>query len=80
MRLIEQEVSEDGYEGQIVMPKEKRDLAADEGISNKRFLAPLEMTDWAEMRITTQSQGNEVSDVRPDPIRPRQLVSQGHPV
>jgi hypothetical protein len=32
MRLIEWEVSEDGYEEQIVIPKEKRDLAADEGI------------------------------------------------
>ena len=28
MRLIEWEVSEDGYEEQIVFPKEKRDLAA----------------------------------------------------
>ncbi len=28
MRLIEWEISEDGYEEQIVIPKEKRDLAA----------------------------------------------------
>ncbi len=27
MRLIEWEVAEDGYEEQIVIPKEKRDLA-----------------------------------------------------
>ena len=33
MRLIEWEVAEDGYEEQIVIPKEKRDLAAQEGIS-----------------------------------------------
>ena len=33
MRLIEWEVSEDGYEEQIVIPKEKRDLAEAEGIS-----------------------------------------------
>jgi len=35
MRLIEWEVSEDGYEEQIVIPKEKRDLADAEGISTK---------------------------------------------
>ena len=35
MRLIEWEVSEDGYEEQIVIPKEKRDLAALEGISTE---------------------------------------------
>jgi hypothetical protein len=35
MRLIEWEVSEDGYEEQIVIPKEKRDLAADEGLSTE---------------------------------------------
>ncbi len=35
MRLIEWEVSEDGYEEQIVIPKEKRDLAAQEGISTE---------------------------------------------
>ena len=35
MRLIEWEVSEDGYEEQIVIPKEKRDLAAEEGISTE---------------------------------------------
>jgi len=35
MRLIEWEVSEDGYEEQIVIPKEKRDLAAKEGISTE---------------------------------------------
>ena len=41
MRLIEWEVSEDGYEEQIVIPKEKRDLAAEEGISteNKQKVA-----------------------------------------
>ncbi len=35
MRLIEWEVFEDGYEEQIVIPKEKRDLAAQEGISTE---------------------------------------------
>ena len=35
MRLIEWEVSEDGYEEQIVIPKEARDLAAKEGISTE---------------------------------------------
>ena len=35
MRLIEWEVSEDGYEEQIVIPKEKIDLAAEEGISTE---------------------------------------------
>ena len=32
MRLIEWELAEDGYEEQIVIPKDKRDLAAEEGI------------------------------------------------
>ncbi len=35
MQLIEWEVSEDGYEEQIVIPKEKRDLAAQAGISTE---------------------------------------------
>ena len=35
MRLIEWEVAEDGYEEQIVIPQEKRDLAAEEGISTE---------------------------------------------
>ena len=35
MRLIEWEVSEDGYEEQILIPKEKRDLAAEERISTE---------------------------------------------
>jgi hypothetical protein len=35
MRLIEWEVSEDGYEEQIVIPKEKRALADQEGISTE---------------------------------------------
>jgi len=35
MRLIEWEVSEDGYEEQIVIPKDKRDLAAEEGINTE---------------------------------------------
>ena len=35
MRLIEQEVAEDGYEEQIIIPKEKRELAAEEGISTE---------------------------------------------
>ena len=35
MRLIEWEVPEDGYEEQIVIPKEKRDLAAEEGINTE---------------------------------------------
>ncbi len=35
MRLIEWEVAEDGYEEQIIIPKEKRDLAAEEGISTE---------------------------------------------
>ncbi len=35
MRLIEWEVSEDGYEEQINIPKEKRALAAEEGIDTE---------------------------------------------
>ncbi len=35
MRLIEWEVAEDGYEEQIVIPKEKRALADAEGISTE---------------------------------------------
>ena len=35
MRLIEWEVAEDGYKEQIVIPKEKRDLAASEGIGTE---------------------------------------------
>jgi len=35
MRLIEWEISEDGYEEQILIPKEARDLAAKEGISTE---------------------------------------------
>jgi hypothetical protein len=35
MRLIEWEVSEDGYEEQIHIPKEKRDIAAQEGINTE---------------------------------------------
>ena len=35
MRLIEWEVSEDGYEEQILIPKEERDLAGTEGISTE---------------------------------------------
>ncbi len=35
MRLIEWEVAEDGYEEQIIIPKEKRELAAEEGIAQK---------------------------------------------
>jgi len=35
MRLIEWEVPEDGYEEQINIPKEQRDLAAEEGISTE---------------------------------------------
>ena len=35
MRLIEWEVAEDGYEEQIVIPKEKRDLAYAEGTSTE---------------------------------------------
>ena len=35
MRLIEWEVSEDGYEEQINIPKEKRDMAAQEGINTE---------------------------------------------
>ena len=35
MRLIEWEVSEDGYEEQILIPKEARDLAAKEAISTE---------------------------------------------
>ena len=33
MRLIEWEAAEDGYEEQIIIPKEKRELAAKEAIS-----------------------------------------------
>ena len=41
MQLIEWEVNEDGYEEQIIIPKEQRDLAAEEGISteNKQKVA-----------------------------------------
>ena len=35
MRLIEWEVSEDGYEEQIAIPKNIRDLAAQEGINTE---------------------------------------------
>ena len=35
MQLIEWEINEDGYEEQIIIPKEQRDLAAEEGISTK---------------------------------------------
>ena len=35
MQLTEWEVNEDGYEEQIVIPKEQRDLAAEEGIGTK---------------------------------------------
>ena len=35
MRLIEWEVSEDGYEEQILIPKQKRELADEEGISTE---------------------------------------------
>ena len=35
MRLIEWEVAEDGYEEQINIPKEQRDLAKAEGISTE---------------------------------------------
>ena len=35
MRLIEWEVVEDGYEEQIIIPKEKRELAAQEGITTE---------------------------------------------
>jgi len=35
MQLIEWEVNEDGYEEQIIIPKEQRDLAAKEGISTE---------------------------------------------
>ncbi len=35
MRLIEWEVSEDGYEEQINIPKEQRELAAEEGIGTE---------------------------------------------
>jgi hypothetical protein len=35
MRLIEWEVAEDGYEEQIIIPKEKREIAAEECISTE---------------------------------------------
>ena len=35
MRLIEWEVSEDGYEEQINIPKEQREIAAEEGIDTE---------------------------------------------
>jgi len=35
MHLIEWEVNEDGYEEQIIIPKEQRDLAAKEGINTE---------------------------------------------
>ena len=36
MQLIECEVDEDGYEEQIIIPKEQRDLAAKEGIATEK--------------------------------------------
>jgi len=41
MQLIEWEVNADGYEEQIIIPKEQRDLAAEEGIGtqNKQKVA-----------------------------------------
>ena len=41
MRLIEWEVAEDGYEEQIIIPKEQRVLAAEEriGTENKQKVA-----------------------------------------
>jgi len=41
MQLIEWEVNEDGYEEQIIIPKEQRDLAAEEeiGTENKQKVA-----------------------------------------
>ena len=41
MKLIEWEVNEDGYEEQIIIPKEQRDLASKEGIGteNKQKVA-----------------------------------------
>ena len=41
MQLIEWEVAADGYEEQIIIPKEQRDLAAEEGIGteNKQKVA-----------------------------------------
>ena len=35
MQLIEWEINEDGYEEQIVIPNEQRDLAAKEGIGTE---------------------------------------------
>ncbi len=35
MRLIEWEVEEDGYEEQIIIPADKRELAAEEGIETE---------------------------------------------
>ena len=35
MQLIEWEVNEDGYEEQIIIPREQRDLAAKEGINTE---------------------------------------------
>lgn len=35
MQFIEWEVNEDGYEEQIIIPKEQRDLAAKEGINTE---------------------------------------------
>ena len=35
MHLIEWEVAEDGYEEQIIIPKEQRDLADQEGINTE---------------------------------------------
>ncbi len=41
MQLIEWEVNDDGYEEHIIVPKEQRDLAAEEGIGteNKQKVA-----------------------------------------
>ena len=50
MRLIEWEVAEDGYEEQIVIPNEKRELAAGEGIGT-------ENKDQAAVQITNLTTG-----------------------
>ena len=58
MRLIEWEVAEDGYEEQIVIPSEKRKLAAEEGIDT-------ENRQKVTVRITNLRSGESVKAGRP---------------
>ena len=62
MRLIEWEVAEDGYEEQILIPKEQRDLAAKEGIGteNKQKVTVQDVATKADLQLyRVFYQGNE---------------------